>query len=266
MTNFPSALDALVNPTPTSGMNAVSHSAQHTNANDAIEALQAKVGIDGSADTDSLDYKINNLGLGTASQLNSVDEDNMASDSAVLLPTQQSVKAYIDAQIAAINVEAFAVGAIYTNVTGVNPATELGYGTWVAHATGRFLVGYDSGDTDFDTAEEEGGSKTHTITDAQMPSHLHTVDPPNTNTGTQSANHNHNYIYPFSPITVQAINGADTALGHVPSRGTTTSGSNNQSHYHAVNIPQFNSGTTGSDEAMPIVPPYSVVHFWKRTA
>lgn len=31
--------------------------------NDAMEAVQTKVGIDGSGDTDSLDYKITNLGL-----------------------------------------------------------------------------------------------------------------------------------------------------------------------------------------------------------
>ena len=36
--------------------------------------------------------------LGTASLLNSVDEDDMASDSNILLPTQQSVKAYVDSK------------------------------------------------------------------------------------------------------------------------------------------------------------------------
>ena len=34
---------------------------QHADANDAIEALQAKVGVDGSAVTTSLDYKVANL-------------------------------------------------------------------------------------------------------------------------------------------------------------------------------------------------------------
>lgn len=57
-TAFPTALDALVNPAPADDVSVVSHSAQHTNANDAIEALQAKVGIDASAVTTSLDYRI----------------------------------------------------------------------------------------------------------------------------------------------------------------------------------------------------------------
>lgn len=37
--------------------------------------------------------------------------------------------------------QAFPVGSIYLNVTGVNPATELGYGTWTQVAKGLPLVG-----------------------------------------------------------------------------------------------------------------------------
>jgi hypothetical protein len=39
-TTFPVTVDILSNPTPTSSLNAPSHSAQHTNANDAIEAVE----------------------------------------------------------------------------------------------------------------------------------------------------------------------------------------------------------------------------------
>jgi hypothetical protein len=42
-------------------LNSPSHSAQHANSNDAIEALQAKVGADSSAVTTSLDYKVAQL-------------------------------------------------------------------------------------------------------------------------------------------------------------------------------------------------------------
>lgn len=57
-TNFPTSLDSLSNPTSSTAMNAVGfeHDVQHANVNDAIEALEAKVGINSSAVTTSLDY------------------------------------------------------------------------------------------------------------------------------------------------------------------------------------------------------------------
>ena len=60
-TDFPVDLDTLINPTSTNKLSAPSHSEQHANANDAIEALQLKVGVDGSEDPDSLDYKISTV-------------------------------------------------------------------------------------------------------------------------------------------------------------------------------------------------------------
>jgi hypothetical protein len=60
-TNFPNNLDELINPNGTDQLSAPSHSEQHANANDAIEALQIKVGIDGSQDPDSLTYKVNDI-------------------------------------------------------------------------------------------------------------------------------------------------------------------------------------------------------------
>lgn len=57
-TGFPTSLDTLTNPTSTDALTSPSHADQHADANDAIEALQAKVGVNGSAVTTSLDYKI----------------------------------------------------------------------------------------------------------------------------------------------------------------------------------------------------------------
>jgi hypothetical protein len=46
-TNYPSSLDNLINPTATDTLNSntVPHHLQHTNANDAIEALQTVLGV-----------------------------------------------------------------------------------------------------------------------------------------------------------------------------------------------------------------------------
>lgn len=57
-TNYPESLDSLTNPSPEDSTATVSHASQHASANDAIEALQAKVGIDSSAVPSSIDYQL----------------------------------------------------------------------------------------------------------------------------------------------------------------------------------------------------------------
>lgn len=57
-TDFPTSLDSLSNPTATDKQNNPDHATQHANANDAIEAVQAKLGADSSAVTTSHDYKL----------------------------------------------------------------------------------------------------------------------------------------------------------------------------------------------------------------
>ena len=57
-TNFPTSLDSLTNPLSTVTLNSPDHAGQHADANDAIEALEAKVGVNNSAVTTSLDYKV----------------------------------------------------------------------------------------------------------------------------------------------------------------------------------------------------------------
>jgi len=59
-TSFPTGLDALTNPTGSSALTSPDHAGQHADINDAVEALEAKVGVDGSAVTSSLDYKVTN--------------------------------------------------------------------------------------------------------------------------------------------------------------------------------------------------------------
>lgn len=58
---YPTTLDTFTNPSATDRVNSPSHATQHANANDAIEALQAKVGADSSAVTTSHDYKLSGV-------------------------------------------------------------------------------------------------------------------------------------------------------------------------------------------------------------
>lgn len=71
-TNYPEGLDTFDNPKPNSSQAASrTHSEQHSDANDSLEALQRKVGTNLSADPDSMDFKVGALenlteGLGSA--------------------------------------------------------------------------------------------------------------------------------------------------------------------------------------------------------
>ena len=59
--NFPTSIDTLTNPGSSDPQNSPSHSGQHADANDILEAIEAKVGVDSSAVTTSHDYKIDAL-------------------------------------------------------------------------------------------------------------------------------------------------------------------------------------------------------------
>ena len=101
--------------------------------------------------------------------------------------TQIATTAFVQQEINAIPAvdlsSLYPVGSIYMNASsGTNPGTLIGFGTWVAFGAGRVPVGINSGDTDFDTAEETGGAKTHTLTVNEMPAHTHSVP----NSGSQN--------------------------------------------------------------------------------
>jgi hypothetical protein len=123
---------------------------------------------------------------------------------------------------------AYPVGAVYISVVSTSPATLFG-GTWSAFGAGKMLVGYDSGDTDFDASEETGGAKTATLTETELPAHTHTVS-------SFEATHDTTGLDP-TPDTVYTNTGS----------GTTTS-------------------STGSGSAFSIMNPYITVYMWKRTA
>mgnify|MGYP001373968114 FL=1 len=128
---------------------------------------------------------------------------------------------------------AYPVGSLYMNASNsTNPATLLGFGTWSAFGEGRVLIGIDSSDTDFDTAEETGGSKTHTLTEAQLPSHRHTIGSTDSSAGFGGAAGNQEFVQ-------DAGSGIGTPC---------------------------NTSFTGSGQAHTIVQPYIVVYMWKRTA
>ena len=131
---------------------------------------------------------------------------------------------------------AYPVGSIYMNASSsTNPATLLGFGTWTAFGAGRMLVGLDSGDTDFDTAEETGGSKSVTLTEGQLPAHQHR-----------------------------------SAFGEYSTPGNFDFGNNlSVNNVNTVTEPRgyaVDSESIGSGDSVDIMNPYIVVYMWKRTA
>ena len=73
-TNYPTSIDTFVNPTSNDSLNAPSHSQQHTNLNDAMVAVQTKLGS-GTADKVGM-YLIKEFSFTTAA---SVDVNNIFS-------------------------------------------------------------------------------------------------------------------------------------------------------------------------------------------
>lgn len=63
MTTFPASLDSFANPNAATAMDAagLQHDVQHANLNDAVRALQVKVGADNSPDETSLDARMRAL-------------------------------------------------------------------------------------------------------------------------------------------------------------------------------------------------------------
>lgn len=149
----------------------------------------------------------------------------------------------------------YPVGSIYMSVENTNPSTFIG-GTWVAWGAGRVPVGVNTGDSNFNTVEKTGGASTHTLTEAQMPAHTHTVS------GTAASNgaHRHRAGYKrqdnYGSGALDAMHWSDYSDGSV---STSTDGA----HTHTV------SGTAaskGSGKAHNNLQPYITCYMWKRTA
>tara|TARA_R100000655_G_scaffold74485_2_gene113018 strand:+ start:1667 stop:2563 length:897 start_codon:yes stop_codon:yes gene_type:complete len=133
----------------------------------------------------------------------------------------------------------YPVGSIYINAAvSTNPGTLLGFGTWAAFGAGKVPVGIDSSDTDFDTAEETGGSKT-----SALPDHTHQWFD-----GTRSgASSGIDFSSSFTSGSFNSSGVADDFSGD-PDTG------------------DFYTANPSSSPTISTIQPYIVVYMWKRTA
>lgn len=154
--------------------------------------------------------------------------------------TQAASTAFVQAALSAL----YPVGSVYINATSaVNPGTLLGFGTWLAYAAGRVLVGLDASNTLFDTAEETGGSA-----NAIIVSHTHTAT-----TNVSDPGHFHS--------------GGARLVGSARSAGgdTTMVAENTAAATTGVSV-STSISTAGSSGTNANYQPYITVYMWKRTA
>jgi len=156
---------------------------------------------------------------------------------------------------------AYPVGAVFIAVVATNPSSLLGFGSWSAFGTGRMLIGVDSGDSDFDAAEETGGVKTHSLSEAELPAHKHFI----------FANHS---MDSNSSSDWARINNSSTGNGANNSASVEyfqSSGSDDFKYRIAFDdanaAPTLHpSSATGSGTAHTNMPPFIAVYMWKRTS
>lgn len=148
--------------------------------------------------------------------------------------------ANIDDLAKAVGDKLMPVGTIYGNASSAtNPATLLGFGTWVAIA-GRFVVGKD-GSTEFGTLGGTGGAKDVTLGTTNLPPHKHVVSLIDGNGG-----------FP------------EWADPVIESSGQKSDASPYDSVYNARAAGRTSS--VGEGTAFSILNPYFVAALWYRTA
>ena len=168
--------------------------------------------------------------------------------------TDSSTALATTAFVQAVKASLFPVGSIYTAVVSTNPGTLLGFGTWTAFGAGRVLVGFDSGNALFDTAEETGGSA-----DAITVSHTHTYS------GTTSTQAKVEMGVGYtggggtsSPDISYGVNSLFVASTYLDGSVTDV-----PAHSHTFSGTTASTGSSGTNANYQ---PYITVYMWKRTA
>lgn len=191
--------------------------------------------------------------------------------------TAEQVKVEMDA----VTNKIYPVGSIYISVNNANPASFFG-GSWTAFATGRTLVGVDTGQSEFNSVEKPGGHKelqshTHGLNNHVHSLNNHTHSVPNHVHTMQGAGNHYHYL----GINKDAVQkGTSYNKPNNFESGSTSYKSNTTgNHSHTMNSSGTcttggNSGNTGGNSGNTTstgggnagnLQPYITVYMWKRT-
>lgn len=145
----------------------------------------------------------------------------------------------------------YPVGSVYINAAvATNPATLIGFGTWVAYGEGRVPVG-KAGSGTFGTLGATGGAETVTLTANQsgLRQHDHGLNDPG---------HYHQQNIATTGGTGTGISGTANIVGNT--------GSTQDTSTYGTGITVNNQGPWDAAEAHNNLQPYIVAYMWKRTA
>jgi len=157
----------------------------------------------------------------------------------------------------------YPVGWCLLSFVNINPATFLGYGTWVAAGAGRVLVGLDAGDADFNVVEKTGGEKSRGSlkhSGAGVSDH-----PPLTHSGCTVTQHPATNTGPASAGATKRGSTASTlTLGVHTHQLPALSHSVLQASQHPTQ--QHEAIQADEHPAISVLQPYLVAYIWKRVA
>ena len=141
----------------------------------------------------------------------------------------------------------YPVGSIYMNVNNTNPSLLFG-GTW-EQIKGKFLVGVDSSDTDFNTSGKIGGTKNH--------SHIYGVQ----------YNGYYGALYSKDQRLIRLYNGETDAFveSYYTQNSSSETGNNGVQQTSGSTFDTSVYETKTPTTKTSNLPPYMTVYMWKRT-
>ena len=153
--------------------------------------------------------------------------------------TQVATTAFVQTKLLQ---QIYPIGTIYTSVVSTNPATLLGFGTWVSFGASQFLMGAGGGAV----GGQQGGTA-----DAVVVEHTHTATSTVSDPG-----HAHSYL---KAVNAYPQSGSSTACFTGYAWDTTSKVQTGVGVATTVNF-------TGENGVGKNLPPYIVVYMWQRTA